>query len=136
MEGIVAHYDQTVRDHDNTIIQFRYGEDGMDVGRAIFLNPKQFDFLGNNMKALRASATIENVSENDWNVRDSEKQFKKVMVRSFSFLDFYKFTIIFSRSVVGRIKTARKRRTSYPDSHYSPLITPSEQKWALGPFIR
>lgn len=78
MEGITVHYDQTVRDHDNTVIQFRYGEDGMDVGRSIFLNSKHFDFLEDNLKAVRASATVENVMESDWKVRDAEKQFSKV----------------------------------------------------------
>jgi DNA-directed RNA polymerase beta' subunit len=31
----VAGYDTTVRDHDHSVVQFRYGEDGMDVGRSV-----------------------------------------------------------------------------------------------------
>lgn len=50
----------------------------MDVGRAIFLNSKQFDFLGDNLKAVRASATVENASESDFNVKAAEKQFRHV----------------------------------------------------------
>lgn len=51
MEGLTVRYDHTVRDHDNSVIQFRYGEDGMDVGKSTFLNSKQFRFLEENIEA-------------------------------------------------------------------------------------
>jgi DNA-directed RNA polymerase I subunit RPA1 len=37
LEGMVAGYDATVRDHDHSVVQFRYGVDGMDVGRSVEL---------------------------------------------------------------------------------------------------
>ncbi|VDK55122.1 unnamed protein product [Anisakis simplex] len=78
LEGIVAHYDSTVRDHDNSVIQFRYGEDGMDVCRCTFMKAAQFDFLADNMNVLRHHLVPKNVNENDWNLRKSEKAYKKV----------------------------------------------------------
>jgi DNA-directed RNA polymerase I subunit RPA1 len=35
LECLVAGYDATVRDHDHSVVQFRYGEDGMDVERSV-----------------------------------------------------------------------------------------------------
>lgn len=51
LEGLTVRYDHTVRDHDGSVIQFRYGEDGMDIGKASFLNPNQFKFLNDNLEA-------------------------------------------------------------------------------------
>lgn len=43
LESLRVHYDYTVRDSDNSIIQFRYGEDGVDVSKTGFLT--QFERL-------------------------------------------------------------------------------------------
>uniref|UniRef100_A0A914PND9 DNA-directed RNA polymerase I subunit RPA1 n=1 Tax=Panagrolaimus davidi TaxID=227884 RepID=A0A914PND9_9BILA len=53
LEGITVQYDGTCRDHDGSVMQFRYGEDGFDVGKATFMNPKQFPFLYENLAAVR-----------------------------------------------------------------------------------
>ena len=37
-----------VRDSDGSIIQFYYGEDGMDITKTRFLSEKQFPFLADN----------------------------------------------------------------------------------------
>jgi len=37
LEGLRVHYDYTVRDSDGSVIQFRYGEDGLDVSRTKFV---------------------------------------------------------------------------------------------------
>eukprot|EP00658_Telonema_sp_P-2_P041530 TRINITY_DN2971_c0_g1_i1.p1 TRINITY_DN2971_c0_g1~~TRINITY_DN2971_c0_g1_i1.p1 ORF type:complete len:1072 (-),score=265.32 TRINITY_DN2971_c0_g1_i1:57-3272(-) len=37
LEGLSVHYDGTVRDSDNSIVQFRYGEDGVDVTKTCLL---------------------------------------------------------------------------------------------------
>lgn len=71
-------YDQTVRDHDGSIIQFRYGEDGLDVGRATFINPKLFKFLEDNAEAVRLSTVPESARHSDWNVKRAEKYFKRL----------------------------------------------------------
>lgn len=37
LECLRVHYDYTVRDSDGSIIQFRYGEDGVDVMKTNYL---------------------------------------------------------------------------------------------------
>lgn len=48
LEGLVVQYDLTVRDSDGSVIQFLYGEDGLDVPKTQFLQPKQFPFIEEN----------------------------------------------------------------------------------------
>nr|XP_023014677.1 DNA-directed RNA polymerase I subunit RPA1 isoform X1 [Leptinotarsa decemlineata] len=52
LEGLRVHYDMTVRNSDASVIQFLYGEDGMDVTKAQFLNEKQLGFLSENVSVL------------------------------------------------------------------------------------
>jgi len=81
LEGITANYDGTVRDHDGSVIQFKYGEDGLDVGRATFLNPKQFNFLEKNLQALRESSVPSEAKEEQFNMELVEKAFRKIKKR-------------------------------------------------------
>ncbi|PKA56545.1 DNA-directed RNA polymerase II subunit RPB1 [Apostasia shenzhenica] len=50
LESLKVCYDYTVRDADGSIIQFTYGEDGVDVQKSSFLG--EFDMLRNNRKVL------------------------------------------------------------------------------------
>lgn len=52
LEGLNVHYDMTVRDSDSSVVQFMYGEDGMDVSKSQFLNTKQFPFLYDNVRNI------------------------------------------------------------------------------------
>lgn len=52
LEGLNVHYDMTVRDSDQSVIQFMYGEDGMDISKSQFLKVKQFPFLMDNAKSI------------------------------------------------------------------------------------
>ncbi|CAD6193798.1 unnamed protein product [Caenorhabditis auriculariae] len=78
LEGIRVHYDNTVRDHDGSIIQFRYGEDGMDVIKSTFLNKKTMPFFEQNLKAVTMASKPEGVNDSEYNVRDAEKRYKKI----------------------------------------------------------
>lgn len=49
LEGLKVSYDYTVRDADGSIVQFRYGEDGVDVHQTSFI--RKFDTL----EAVKAS---------------------------------------------------------------------------------
>jgi DNA-directed RNA polymerase I subunit RPA1 len=49
LESLREHYDSTVRDVDGSIVQFRYGEDGVDVTQTGYLN--KFDFFAKNFVA-------------------------------------------------------------------------------------
>jgi DNA-directed RNA polymerase I subunit RPA1 len=52
LEGITTCYDLTVRDSDGSVVQFLYGEDGLDVCHSKFLQPSLFPFLLDNHLAL------------------------------------------------------------------------------------
>uniref|UniRef100_A0A915MIJ9 DNA-directed RNA polymerase n=1 Tax=Meloidogyne javanica TaxID=6303 RepID=A0A915MIJ9_MELJA len=91
LEGISVRYDNTVRNFDDSIIQitflgsikFRYGEDGLDVGRSTFLNSKQFPFLVDNIEAIQKLfiPSFDNPEEEEqskWNLSETEKHYKKI----------------------------------------------------------
>uniref|UniRef100_A0A0N5AWC2 DNA-directed RNA polymerase subunit n=1 Tax=Syphacia muris TaxID=451379 RepID=A0A0N5AWC2_9BILA len=78
LEGLVVNYDSTVRDHDNSVIQFRYGEDGMDVCKCTFMNQQQFEFLSNNIDAVRHSVVPSGASDSHWGIKKSEKSYRKI----------------------------------------------------------
>lgn len=50
LESLRVHYDHTVRDSDGSIIQFRYGEDSLDVIKQKHLY--KFEFLAQNCQSL------------------------------------------------------------------------------------
>ncbi|XP_016947411.1 DNA-directed RNA polymerase I subunit RPA1 [Drosophila biarmipes] len=53
LEGLSVHYDLTVRDSDNSVVQFLYGEDGLDILKSKFFNEKFCaDFLTQNATAI------------------------------------------------------------------------------------
>uniref|UniRef100_A0A8C4Q296 DNA-directed RNA polymerase n=1 Tax=Eptatretus burgeri TaxID=7764 RepID=A0A8C4Q296_EPTBU len=52
LEGLVVRYDLTVRDSDNSVVQFLYGHDGIDVTRSPFLSSPHLPFLAKNYKIL------------------------------------------------------------------------------------
>ncbi|KOC69722.1 DNA-directed RNA polymerase I subunit RPA1 [Habropoda laboriosa] len=52
LEGLVINYDSTVRDSDGSLIQFYYGEDGLDVPASRFLKKEQLSFLVDNKNAI------------------------------------------------------------------------------------
>jgi DNA-directed RNA polymerase I subunit RPA1 len=53
LEELRVHYDYTVRSADGSVIQFLYGEDGLDVMKTAFMsNDSTLKFLASNYKAL------------------------------------------------------------------------------------
>ncbi|XP_062934163.1 DNA-directed RNA polymerase I subunit RPA1 [Cynocephalus volans] len=61
LEGLVVQYDLTVRDSDGIVVQFLYGEDGLDIPKTQFLQPKQFPFLASNYEVIRKSKHLHEV---------------------------------------------------------------------------
>lgn len=59
LEGLMVCYDQTVRDSDGSVIQFQYGEDGLDVLKMQMLKPSQFPVLIKNSQVLINRGDIE-----------------------------------------------------------------------------
>lgn len=61
LEGLVVQYDLTVRDSDGSVVQFLYGEDGLDIPKTPFLQPKQFPFITDNYEVIKKSKHLEEV---------------------------------------------------------------------------
>ena len=51
LEGLKVHYDHTVRDVDGTIVQFLYGDDGIEVSKGVYA--KEFAFALENVESLK-----------------------------------------------------------------------------------
>ena len=56
MEGMKVEYDSSVRDSDGTMVQFLYGEDGLDITKQKYL--RDFRFLAENHLSLVAQLNI------------------------------------------------------------------------------
>ncbi|XP_053689355.1 DNA-directed RNA polymerase I subunit RPA1 [Sabethes cyaneus] len=66
LEGLNVNYDMTVRDSDNSVVQFMYGEDGMDISKAQFIeNPKQLRFLDLNRDAIVRPEVVKKLTNSD-----------------------------------------------------------------------
>ncbi|GFS71229.1 DNA-directed RNA polymerase I subunit RPA1 [Nephila pilipes] len=78
LEGISVKYDQTVRDSDGTVIQFLYGEDGMDPLKTQLLKQNHLHLLGMNYKAAVSEKDIK-VLKNmvEVNLSKEKKKVKK-----------------------------------------------------------
>uniref|UniRef100_A0A3Q1IV52 DNA-directed RNA polymerase subunit n=1 Tax=Anabas testudineus TaxID=64144 RepID=A0A3Q1IV52_ANATE len=61
LEGLVVQYDLTVRDSDGSVIQFLYGEDGLDIPKTQFLQPRQFPFIEENYEVIKRSQGLDKV---------------------------------------------------------------------------
>ncbi len=61
LEGIHIAYDQTVRNNDGTILQFHYGEDGLDVTKSKYI--EQFDFTARNTNTFLARHKMPEIEE-------------------------------------------------------------------------
>lgn len=63
LEGVVVQYDGTVRDSDGSVIQYLYGEDGMDVGKSQYLKAKQLKFLEDNSNSIVDPVALKRMTE-------------------------------------------------------------------------
>ena len=77
MEGLRSEYDTSVRDADGSVIQFLYGEDGLDVTKQKHLT--DFKFMTENYLSLVAELNI--ASPEFWRLKDqnAESYHKKAM---------------------------------------------------------
>lgn len=58
LESLAIAYDNTVRDSDHSVIQFAYGEDGLDVLKCQFLKKDQLPFLDTNSNAVVSKSVL------------------------------------------------------------------------------
>uniref|UniRef100_A0A8C9S8L2 DNA-directed RNA polymerase subunit n=1 Tax=Scleropages formosus TaxID=113540 RepID=A0A8C9S8L2_SCLFO len=61
LEGLVVQYDLTVRDSDGSVVQFLYGEDGLDIPKTQFLQRRQFPFIKDNYEVIRESKCLDEI---------------------------------------------------------------------------
>lgn len=76
LEGLTVSYDGTVRDSDKTVVQFMFGEDGMDVLKSQFIKSKQMDFLADNKNVILNDEFVASL-RNDFEVEEKMKKMKK-----------------------------------------------------------
>lgn len=96
LEGLTIHYDGTVRDSDGSLVQFQYGEDGMDISKVQFLNSNQMSFLEENHKVIFDQQLLSNlkgenvveVSKQKKKIRKWNKAFKNNQRRRSTFLNY------------------------------------------------
>lgn len=79
LEGLSVGYDHTVRDSDSSVVQFAYGEDGLDVLKCQFLKEKQFEFLDVNADAVVSKSVLKTLKEDadTKSIAKAEKLLKK-----------------------------------------------------------
>uniref|UniRef100_A0AC35TWK5 DNA-directed RNA polymerase subunit n=1 Tax=Rhabditophanes sp. KR3021 TaxID=114890 RepID=A0AC35TWK5_9BILA len=105
LESLKIAYDLTVRDSDNSIVQFKYGEDGMDIGKVCYMNKKQFGFMNENLKAVRKTYVPDGVREKDYNASKVQKAWKSYRARKPSSIKSYRSGFIeFSKTMKGEEK--------------------------------
>lgn len=83
MEGLKVEYDTSVRDADGTIIQFLYGEDGLDVTKAKYLADLKFSAenhlsLYQNLGALDNWKEVSSEAAKEYN-KKAEKQYRRTV---------------------------------------------------------
>uniref|UniRef100_A0A182N9R4 DNA-directed RNA polymerase subunit n=1 Tax=Anopheles dirus TaxID=7168 RepID=A0A182N9R4_9DIPT len=65
LEGLSVQYDMTVRDSDGSVVQFMFGEDGMDIAKSQFIaNDKQTRFLDMNWDVVVPKERLERLTKN------------------------------------------------------------------------
>lgn len=62
LEGVHLHYDSTIRDSDGSVLQFRYGDDGLDPCRASWLS-QRLEWQIDNMHALNLALNMDTGDE-------------------------------------------------------------------------
>lgn len=127
LENLSVGYDHTVRDADGSVIQFAYGEDGLDVLKCQFLNSQQLPFLDTNSDAVISKDVIKILKEETdaKAIAKSQKSLRKWMKKYGNPLEkgrhgaFTKFTSLADKSSL---------HTNDKDSR-DPYYTELEKQW-------
>lgn len=77
LEGLIVGYDATVRDYDGSLIQFYYGEDGLDIAGSRFLKKEQIAFLVDNKDSIIDAKLLECLKTDSKEIMKMIKQIKK-----------------------------------------------------------
>ncbi|KAL1509795.1 hypothetical protein ABEB36_004477 [Hypothenemus hampei] len=88
LEGLHVGYDMTVRNSDQKVVQFLYGEDGLDIFKAQFFNEKQLQFLYDNATCITQRDVLNQlkIDEEQKLIKDYKKKLKSWKVKKGSLL--------------------------------------------------
>ncbi|BBN13954.1 DNA-directed RNA polymerase I subunit RPA1 [Marchantia polymorpha subsp. ruderalis] len=78
LEGLKIHYDYTVRDSDGSIVQFKYGEDGIDVLKTSYLT--KFELLADNQSLVSRRLGKDEMQTERSKQKDTSSQSKETEV--------------------------------------------------------
>ncbi|XP_059057575.1 DNA-directed RNA polymerase I subunit RPA1 [Achroia grisella] len=121
LESLNVAYDHTVRDSDGSVIQFAYGEDGLDVLKCQYFNENQLEFLDINSNVVVGKSVIKKLKENSdpKSIAKSYKALKKWKKRNGNPLQksrlsaFAKFSIDAKKDIILENKPTDQTRDPY-----------------------
>lgn len=92
-------YDLTVRDSDGSVVQFLYGEDGLDIPKTPFLQPRQFPFIEDNyeVKENKTQRRCERVMNHHMHVKNAVRILdnKKMALMQFAYINICFYLSVF-----------------------------------------
>ena len=79
LEGLVVGYDMTVRESDGSVIQFKYGEDSLDVCKMQYLKPNKIHHLADNLDSAYNEKSVKLAKRvtDEEGLSKAKKKFKK-----------------------------------------------------------
>ena len=76
LESLVVSYDMSVRDNDGSVVQFMYGEDGIDVLNTKYLH--KYNFLEQNFNSLIKSGSNILTKTDSTSIKNHRREAKKI----------------------------------------------------------
>lgn len=136
LESLCVNYDQTVRDADGSVIQFAYGEDGLDVLKCQYLNKNQLSFLDLNSNAVLGKGVLKKLKEDEdtKTIAKAKKSLKKWKKKNGDPLEkkrvsgFTQFSFIAKDNVDKGSKTKSEKKNKTYKSR-DPLYKQLEEQW-------
>ncbi|TST60384.1 DNA-directed RNA polymerase I subunit RPA1 [Bagarius yarrelli] len=115
LEGLVVQYDLTVRDSDGSVVQFLYGEDGLDIPKTQFLQPRQFPFIKDNFEVIRKSQCLDEVlvKLDPQAARSHFKAIKKWKAKNELLSPRHGAFLLFSQKKLGKFKAQAEGQLGY-----------------------
>ncbi|KMQ86557.1 dna-directed rna polymerase i subunit rpa1 [Lasius niger] len=129
LEGLVVGYDATVRDHDGSLIQFYYGEDGLDIPGSRFLRKEQMEFLVDNKDAIIDAKLLEHLKTDNKEIVKMTKKIKKWENKNGSSLQKKRISEFSRFSIENKNPNTSKGRSIDGNSGRSKAALSLIRKW-------
>uniref|UniRef100_A0A1B0CN45 DNA-directed RNA polymerase subunit n=2 Tax=Lutzomyia longipalpis TaxID=7200 RepID=A0A1B0CN45_LUTLO len=78
LEGLNVNYDYTVRDSDDSVVQFLYGEDGLDIAKSQFFKKKLMSFLDDNASIVGDKRVLSELRQDEEIIESVQKYVKSI----------------------------------------------------------